>query len=485
MNNVLLVDDEYMILSGLERLIPWDDLNLKLVGTASNGQEAYDFVKNNEVDIIVSDITMPLMSGIEFVKKLKSEGYSLKTIFLSGYQEFEFVKEGMALGAVDYLVKPVDSKELIATLTKAIALIEEEKEQSTYKEMQMVQQFKSLILGEGNAEEYIKANNLESKSDFNVFIGTSTSEVFFDFLDKQANISYIEDPGQDKMIVGLITGMGKEELSHFYNSLADKFPKNVFIFAGTWQGSYTELNASYGVAVKLQESYYFYNLVQDGCIWLELNNHLEEIYYDNSEDLPLISKSESSKRLHDKIEDIILYIERNPIPPNHVRYITLLLLSDALTFYNLSPVESYQKQIERVKDIKNISEVREVFEELEANISEVISERSYSELTKKAIEIVNKDYQKDLLLKEIAEELFVNSMYLGQLIKKETGQTFSQYLNSYRMKKAETLLLKSTKTVNEIATDIGYSSTGYFHRNFKETYNMTPREFREKFQALG
>ena len=108
MYRMLLVDDEYMILAGLQKLIPWQELGIEIVGTAKNGQEALDFVRNNVVDIVISDVTMPLLSGIEFIRQAQSEDIYFHFLILSGYQEFDYVKEGLRMGADNYLIKPVD-----------------------------------------------------------------------------------------------------------------------------------------------------------------------------------------------------------------------------------------------------------------------------------------------------------------------------------------------------------------------------------------
>lgn len=477
MCKVLLVDDEYMILAGLKHLIPWNELGIELVGTATNGREALDFVLREQVDIVLSDITMPLLSGIDFLREAKKQQVNIKTIFLSGYQEFEFVKEGMSLGAVDYLVKPVDRNELVLALKKAIAFVQEESNKHDFEQLKFQQRLKEWVFGEPE-QMLIDELGLLNRQSVNVFVGQYEETSFKEYLDKLANCYYFSVG--EKQVVGIFLDYEKNELGQLYRQMAERFPKDVFVFAGTLKDTYLEIKKSYHVAISLRDSYYFYNLVQDGCIWLELTNQLEEIYYNSTDDLPFISKSERELSLHEKILQIIHYFERTPIPPNHARYFMLLILSDARAHYDLELKGSYQEEIDQIRNINNINEITATFLQLEEEIKGLLSQRSYSELTQKAIDLVHRDYQHDLILKEIAEALYVNPMYLGQLIRKETGQTFAQYLNSYRIKKAEEMLIKSAKTVNEIAHAVGYSSTGYFHKNFKEIYGITPKEFREK-----
>lgn len=127
MYKVLLVDDEYMIVRGLQKLIPWEEPGFEIVGTAGNGQEALEFVKRQKVDIVITDVTMPILSGIDFLKQSQKESIFFRFIVLSGYQEFEYVKESIQMGAENYLIKPINKEELMETLKKCIKEFEEEK----------------------------------------------------------------------------------------------------------------------------------------------------------------------------------------------------------------------------------------------------------------------------------------------------------------------------------------------------------------------
>ena len=115
---VLIVDDEYMIVKGLERLIRWQELGLQLAGTAGNGQEALDLMRHQAVDIVITDVNMPNVTGIDFISQAKELGQDFVFIFVSGYQEFEYVKRGMELGAKNYLLKPIDKVELHRVLSQ-------------------------------------------------------------------------------------------------------------------------------------------------------------------------------------------------------------------------------------------------------------------------------------------------------------------------------------------------------------------------------
>ena len=481
MCNVLLVDDEYMIISGITYLIPWEELGLTLIGTASNGEEALEIIMKEQVDIVISDITMPIMTGLEFLREARKREKDFQIIYLSGYQEFEYAKEGMALGALNYLLKPVDKKELIKSLETAIEKVNESQDKERLLYLTRLKTLKQLLV-DGENEKAKTLFPLSTSQTFNAFVGSYTDSSFFEELDKQEDIFYFTE--NKECVFGIILNKTKEELKNFYVTLAKKYPKDVFLFAGPLVNEMADLKKSYEVAISLEDSYYFYNLIQEGCIWLELNNNLEKIYYDTNDELPLLSKMGKDNRLEDNINTILDFFNATPIPPNHIRYFTLLLLSDARSYYDIKQPESYQQEVDKIRKISNIDEIKVLFKNLEKEISQLLDERMYNELTHRVIDIIREKYSSDIRLKQVADDLFVNAMYLGQTFKRDTNQTFSQYLNEYRMKKAEELLLKSNRNVNEIANEVGYSSSGYFYKNFKDTYGITPKDFREKYLTI-
>jgi two-component system response regulator YesN len=122
MLEVLLVDDEPFILQGLQLLVDWEKEGYH-ISTASNGKEAYDFVSNNPVDLIISDIKMPVMTGIELLKAIRTElDKDIYFVILSGYAEFSYAQEALRFDCTDYILKPVESEQLLSILRKVSAL---------------------------------------------------------------------------------------------------------------------------------------------------------------------------------------------------------------------------------------------------------------------------------------------------------------------------------------------------------------------------
>ncbi|WZU01836.1 AraC family transcriptional regulator [Erysipelothrix sp. D19-032] len=133
----------------------------------------------------------------------------------------------------------------------------------------------------------------------------------------------------------------------------------------------------------------------------------------------------------------------------------------------------------------SIGEILDVLESsIEVNHAQT-DVKQYNVNVQKALQMIHQNYTDDLTIGTIADSLHLNAMYLGQIFKKETGLSFSQYLNQHRIKKAQNLLMQSSHNVNEIAELVGYTSYGYFYKNFKKECGISPREFRERWHKNG
>lgn len=126
MYKVLLVDDEELDLEGMRRFIPWSDLNMVVRGSVNNALSACDIIEKEDIDILVSDVNMPYMSGLELARIALERKPSIRIIFVSGYQEFSYVQQALSLKAYSYVLKPMNDSELVSSLLKAKRDLDEE-----------------------------------------------------------------------------------------------------------------------------------------------------------------------------------------------------------------------------------------------------------------------------------------------------------------------------------------------------------------------
>ena len=162
---VLLVDDEPIILEGLSVLIDWEAEGCKIVKTASNGKEAYEYLLENEVDLILADIKMPIMTGLELLEKIRTENISdAYFAILSGYNDFSFAQKAIRYSCMEYMLKPVAKEQLLELISKVLEqrknIVIEEEEKKTWQRSYLIQNLSALIRGKWEPEvlTYVKEN---------------------------------------------------------------------------------------------------------------------------------------------------------------------------------------------------------------------------------------------------------------------------------------------------------------------------------------
>lgn len=159
MYRVLLVDDEYMIFTGLQKIIDWTSLGFQVVATAENAMQGLSILEAQKIDLVITDVTMPEMNGLEFIEAAQREHHTFEFMILSGYQEFDYLKSGMQLGAVNYLMKPVNKVELVESLEKVKQHLDHKNEQKNQQEIYQEVLFNQWLneeLDESSEEELIE-----------------------------------------------------------------------------------------------------------------------------------------------------------------------------------------------------------------------------------------------------------------------------------------------------------------------------------------
>ncbi|MCL6459852.1 MAG: response regulator, partial [Gorillibacterium sp.] len=131
---VVLADDEPIIIKGLRKLIDWDSLEMEIVGYANDGLALLEAIETHKPDIVISDISMPHLTGIDIIKEINKRSLPVKVIFISAFQEFSYAKDAVVYGVVDYLVKPLIKSELESVLLKTAALIGQKGEEERRKD---------------------------------------------------------------------------------------------------------------------------------------------------------------------------------------------------------------------------------------------------------------------------------------------------------------------------------------------------------------
>ena len=490
MYKVLLVDDEYMILAGLQKLIDWESLEMEIVGTARNGKKALDFIMENPVDIILTDVTMPVLSGIDFIREAQKIAQPFKFIILSGYQEFEYVKSGMQLGASNYLLKPIDKEELIQSLKQ---ILKEFKQATLYTEADQTI-FESLLgrwaRNELQEEQIMQVFNnplftVSKKSGYTVVIVRNNQsdnwEIDFNEACRELSMPLHFSLHETENVL-ILPSISKEEMEQQLNELNERLQNRCLFFIGECMVHPENVYKSYTCSLKARDHADFYGKP------MTVNTYTENQFTDLTLSGFITDLNEGifSKNIERISKEVALFIKRfkeNKVmeEENAKRLMYLVMVNIYLQFDAIES-EKFLTKTKALFDSTSFDELAAVMENDLLPLDELKKQLLYSDLTKQTIELVQKNYMEDLNLKGIATLLHVNVMYLGQVFKKETGKSFSKYLNHYRINLAKELLLRSKEPVNDIASRIGYQNQGYFYKNFKKLVGQSPREFRDQIQ---
>ena len=426
MYKVLLVDDEYMITEGLKRLIPFDKWDMEVVATANHADDALDYVREHPVDIVISDVNMPDKTGLEMIGEMKELLPNAYYILLSGYQEFDYVKKAMNLNVVDYLVKPVDKVELEHLLEKIVSQLGEKSHESE-------------ILSQQLDEEAFKTH-LSQKE--NWWIGLSK--------EKQGNfvIPYYV-LGQDWQIV-----------------LADQEFEGLLImpFEAPYQSNFekwkrdVEKTLFYG-SVNLDQSESLFSYYEP-IYRVIIQGNLQQII----EELTLLEK---------------IVLENTP----RVSITKQLFTQFVMDVFHLFEHLKADDMTDIVKNIHAITTFEDLVAYTKETLTSFFGQYRMNENVVSVLEVIGRDYKKELSLKDISKDLFINPVYLGQLIKKETNSTFAELLNKQRIKAAQQLLLSTNDSIEDICYTVGYSNVGYFYKVFRKLCGKSPKAYRKQVEA--
>nr|WP_216855715.1 response regulator [Paenibacillus qinlingensis] len=513
----MLVDDEAIDLEWLRvRVEATHPQGLRVVGTAKSGFAALALMKEERVDIILSDIRMPIMSGFEFARKARDINPEVRIAFISGHEDFSYAKEAMQLEAYDYLLKPVDDGELAKMITGLCAKVEEDRrhrstliealpyvqrelllrwfqEASSAAAEERLNEFVAPFIEKGTAVALIEADDFERHSkeltvEERRELWTSVEQYLMDTVKKNGLGSLMN--GFANRFVLLSTGGVETELEDLIRVFREAFPFTITIGLGVRAHSQDELHNSYRQAeVALSIKWMLgknrviremtsQQLMRTGTVQVEqiFDELLQAIL-----DYDLV-----------KIDDCLMAIFRPDFAPHRKSeaYDLIIRMTSKLhgdiqqlqeNLYELLNWESHQPDIlfefETMNDIVSWLR-RRLFE-----LSELLFMKRRKQDRKLIADMMN--YVEGLIenkvtLKEVAAKFDFTPNYLGHLFKAETGMGFSDFMNNVRMKRACELLDDPRMKVYEIADKIGYKNVIYFNRSFKQATGMTPRDYRKK-----
>lgn len=532
---IAIIDDERQVLQGMKRAIPWELLEAEWAGEAMNGEDGLEMIRTARPDIVITDIYMPVMNGLEMMEQLRKEGYQGKIIILSGYSDFEHARQALRLQVSDYVSKPISIPTLTTILKNVIQqLIEEEGKRIRQGELELKMSLyepfvekewvRSVAIG---TLDHAYKDTAHLPPPYQYWLSRKHITVGIDLLrDKRAGTMSVSDWNLFRFAVNNIAcevarklfpemeytelhstrslliihpeAEGSEQLDKRLEELGTRLAENI--------GSYLKLVARIGIgglkdtwtgisdsteeafraidqrAARVSSSHevYLYREVQEGG-----TESVALFPVKLSYKLASAMKSSQESEAHQLVCEYMTVLKEHPgISPAYVQ----LLASELWGIITYSLYESgivldelfTNDQI--AKEIGSLILPDQLASWLKDKITKICGSRQWKgsgkhrQVVNYLTTYIHEHYAEDLTLAELSDKVFISRNHLSIIFKNMTGETFNNYLTRVRIEKARELLLERNMLVYEVAERVGYKNIPYFSTLFKKITGMNPTE---------
>ncbi len=539
MFKLMLLDDEAIVLQGIQKVFDLAGYGFEVVGAYQDGRCALEDLEEKKPDLVITDIKMPAMTGIEFVSEAKKKLPEAEFVILSGYGDFVFAKEALKLGVADYLLKPIEKQQFSQMLEKMADKIRQKQEEQTYassinswiqnNKEELKNQFLISLAEENNFDESLyqvikEELPIDQTTPF-IMIKIETYHTQFqgDYLSEvgklaielnQELVTYgrVEQFMLDESVVVLVcANVAKADYEDRWKTEANILEKVYqpikFIIKRTLQ-DYTKRKIQliagiskihYGLgqvfgarneciqAIFLQEANLNDSMQMIKKVGLEVGSHMT---YEALEKLFLsINGGADRKELAEEIDKIYAKVQKDPQSGSQD-------LLSTTTFLILLRIYQQQMRLESKPQIVDISllefqNIQQKYPGLDAQ-KKLSLELSYglsqamnvssggtsNKIIADALAYIEENYEKNLSLQTVADAIDISKNYLSNLFKKELDITFVNYLTGFRIEKAKELLKEGRLKMYEVAEAVGYNDYAYFSQIFKKHTGVTLSAFR-------
>lgn len=516
MYRILLVDDEKLELEAIAQYVRWEDMGIAVADTAKNGREALQKMSLCKPDIILTDVRMPVMDGLEFARKAKQLDKHVKIVFLSGHDEFQYIKAALSVEAVGYLLKPVDHEELAAVMQRVIRKCEEDKQLLGSAEGLKERLVRSLAFETDmdSRREWVRKierlpRPLPLSGHYKVAYasirtsspGTRPAELFADvqrsleqrgehhyawYLDEERFCAiYYAQPAAESDV--------PDEAESFWRALSGEFQVR-------------------GAALSV-------GLSAEGRLLVDLHDRFEEArfahgsrFYDGCSSVhayapfkspaaPTVDPAAAAAGIglaisHARLDDIDRQVAgflapyaANRTPRETIVSDTAHLLSDLERQYAplLEAIEGARERQEAnwklMMEPDSLAELRAhlcAWCRAIAGMIEAREQDKHLPIVQRVMETIDARYSQPLTVEQLAAEVYLSPNYIRTLFKEKSGETILEYLTKVRIRRAAELLKDRSLRVHEISKAVGYENVSYFCALFQKHRGVTPNDYRKK-----
>lgn len=528
--NVLLVDDDFYVIAALQKKIDWDLLNIDTVYTANNVSQAREIIEKHSIQILISDIEMPQGSGLELLAWIREGNYSIQTILLTNYADFNYAQKAIELKSFEYFLKPIEFDKLMLIIQKAVTQAK-------------LQQSNKIAIQEGYFWQKNHAKILEhfwrkmvsSSTSFPIKPTDITQAI------EEQNLSYKMNDMLQPIIFNLFPyngSMGKEEKGLFdfalLNVLYELFQNPYFTIETILE--YKDYNwiailkwkqlPNYSILEELSSSF-----IQKAKPYLKCDVCCIIGLYDRMNNISNVLKQsltmdENITRCRNQIYLVESYLSqtiKSYTPPDlaHLeglldqnqfttfleevtQYLKVMLNNRILetsilslfrldvvqlvySFLNLKGIRSHKLYSGKTNDklfMHSLNSIEDMEEFLKYLVITAMKYQDFAAQPKTVAEeikqYIHANYGDDLTRNDLAEIVYLNPDYLARIFKRETGVSLGSYIIQVRIAAAKHLLETSNMSVYTVANKVGYSNYSYFSKLFKQEVGLPPNEYKKE-----
>ena len=520
-HNILIAEDKDIIREGLIKIIKEMNFPILNIYEASNGQQALEMAKKYEPKIIITDIVMPKMSGLDLIKALSESPLECQFIILSGYRDFNYAKKAITYGVHEYLLKPVKKTELYSVLKQLILKINKSEKPEAhsddiYRYVDKINELKKIWIKKVLHHQYISDENFSYNGDSDIIINENKYRTMSVFINCAINSKHKKQI--EKSSFEIYTAIKESHKVLYYYKIEwnyilciikyDEDPKKLDSFKKQIYKNLDEkkrlgLNISIGLSSPSGEINSLPNLIQQAdkaliCKIYNSNNQIFTYEENSSFDKEAIL---GRKNLETIINSILF--GKQDVLSNNIDSLLFRISSidkskaDALVYsmqkINYALKESCKKigiPMSLEEDIRNTILASETESHLSRSLKEILFDKS-REINKEdrtsknaiirfVLKYVDQNYNTNISLDTLSRLVFMNSNYLSTLFKASTGQNFVSYIQKLRIEKSKEFLANPKMKIYEVAEAVGFSNDKYYCRVFKALIGATPVEYRNK-----
>jgi two-component system response regulator YesN len=524
----MLVDDEIPILKNLQAVVPWEELDIEVIGTARNGEQALVLARSLRPHLILCDIRMPIMDGIEFLAALREfDGGETEVIMLTGYQDFNYVRSVIRYEVKDYILKPIDYEELANTIRRLADGIRERsvEKQSIQQEWNQVFHLayekvlydRLVDLGAGSTRPFLKLQEIDGEH-------LSFAMMLVDVAD-YAKRERSWDDKERKLWNFAIHNILQENLMSFgvphsvlqvrsgeWCVLIERMPPDLYNREQclAWGEKLKHAVQSYlklSIRVALQPTEVTLGQLARTYKSLQRSLNLSPL----AEKGVIVSEkvrssADTSQMLWDRIEEMVTGLKRcdrrrtetalkelndsfrllpetsfeRVAPIVHYLCIHLMREMHAMEVITREEENAVWRQIDQHHGIRETLLV--INRLVDQSIERVMKKKTSDVLMLSAKDYIERNLSTELSIDMLADYLGISGSYFSLLFKQHVGETFVEYVTKQRMEMAKSLLALSDKSVTQVGQMVGYMERRYFTRVFSKYTGMLPSEFRDRHQ---